>query len=208
MYFRYISLKSKFSIFLFNIIVIFIHFYNVFALDSLKISSVLNSRLPGPRSLARSHIVLEYNNENMPFIRLLLRPAQTGQYVGQHVVQQIRPTCWSGFLWQLFCLTNMCKCLFICYKKKHSKFYDFDIWIEKKHSNSNSMLANMLACTANRTNMLFLQMCWPTFLNLLRNVGQHFSLIFSFANMFVRKANRTMSVSWCWSKSNFSYFSL
>ena len=52
---------------------------------------------------------------------------------------------------------------------------------------------------------LFLQICWPTFLNFLRNVGQHFSLIFSFSNMFVHKANRTnmlanMLVSRCWSK--------
>ena len=50
----------------------FIDFYNVFTQDSLKISSVLNSRLPGPRWWARSHIVLEYNIENMRFIRLLL----------------------------------------------------------------------------------------------------------------------------------------
>ena len=33
------------------------------ALDSLKISSVLKSQLSGPRWQARSHIVLEYNNE-------------------------------------------------------------------------------------------------------------------------------------------------
>ena len=32
------------------------YFYNVFALDSHKISSVLNSRLSGPRQRARSHI--------------------------------------------------------------------------------------------------------------------------------------------------------
>ena len=38
----------------------------------VKISSILNSRLPGPRSRAQSHIVLEYNNENMIFIRLLI----------------------------------------------------------------------------------------------------------------------------------------
>ena len=52
---------------------------------------------------------------------------------------------------------------------------------------------------------LFLQICWPTFLNFLRNVGQHLSLIFSFPNVFVHKANRTnilanMLVSRCWSK--------
>ena len=35
---------------------ILIHFYNVFALDLLKISSVLNSRLPGPRWRGRSLI--------------------------------------------------------------------------------------------------------------------------------------------------------
>ena len=40
-------------------------------LDSLKVSTVLNSLLPGPRWQARSHIVLEYNNENIRFIRLL-----------------------------------------------------------------------------------------------------------------------------------------
>ena len=52
--------------------VVFIQFSNVFALVSLKISFVLNSRLPGPRWRAWSHIVLEYINENMTFIRLLL----------------------------------------------------------------------------------------------------------------------------------------
>ena len=72
LFFRYISFKSKFSLLLFYITVIFIHFYNVFALDSLKISSVLSSRLPGPRWRARSHVVLEYNNENMRSIRPLL----------------------------------------------------------------------------------------------------------------------------------------
>ena len=36
------------------------------------ISSVLNSRLPGPRWQARSDIVTEYNNENMRLICLLL----------------------------------------------------------------------------------------------------------------------------------------
>ena len=56
LYFRYISFKSKFSILSFYITVIFIHFYNVFALDSLKISSVLHSRLPGPRWRVRSHM--------------------------------------------------------------------------------------------------------------------------------------------------------
>ena len=50
----------------------FIHFSHAFALVSLRISSVLNSRLPGPRWRARFHIVLEYNNENTGFIRLLL----------------------------------------------------------------------------------------------------------------------------------------
>ena len=39
---------------------------------TLKIPSVLNSRLPCPRWRAQSHIVLEYNNEIMRFIRLLL----------------------------------------------------------------------------------------------------------------------------------------
>ena len=59
-------------ILLFCITVIFIYFYNVFVLNSLKISSILNSRLPGPRWRARFHIVLEYNNEIMRFIRFLL----------------------------------------------------------------------------------------------------------------------------------------
>ena len=59
----YYFMLQKFSF----IFIMFMH-----ALDSLKISSILNSRLPGPRWRARSHIVLEYNNENMRFIRLLL----------------------------------------------------------------------------------------------------------------------------------------
>ena len=67
LHFRAISFKSKFSILLFCVTVIFIHFYNVFVLDSLKISSVLNFCCR-----ARSHIVLEYNNANMRFICLLL----------------------------------------------------------------------------------------------------------------------------------------
>ena len=33
---------------------------------------VLNYRLPGPRWRTRSRFVLEYNNENMTFISLLL----------------------------------------------------------------------------------------------------------------------------------------
>ena len=60
--------NQKLSILLFYFTVIFIHFYNVFGLDSLN-----------PRTLAyqarwrvRSYILLEYNNENMRFIRLLL----------------------------------------------------------------------------------------------------------------------------------------
>ena len=64
--------NQNFLSILFYFTLIFIHFYNVFALDLLKISSVLNSRLPGPQWRARSHIVLEYNNENMRFICLLL----------------------------------------------------------------------------------------------------------------------------------------
>ena len=32
----------------------------------------------------------------------------------------------------------------------------------------------MLACTSNRTNMSFLRICWPTFLDFLRNVGHYF----------------------------------
>ena len=67
-----VFLSNQNLILLFYITVIFINFYYVLTLDSLKISSVLNSRLPGPRWRARSHIVLEYNNENMRFIRLLL----------------------------------------------------------------------------------------------------------------------------------------
>ena len=62
-----VFLSDQNSILLFYITVIFIHFYNVFALkfDSPKISSVL---MPS----AVSHILLEYNNENMRFILLLL----------------------------------------------------------------------------------------------------------------------------------------
>ena len=60
------------KILLFYVTVIFINFYNVFALNSVKIFSVLNSRLPGFRWRAQSCIVLEYNNENMRFIRLPL----------------------------------------------------------------------------------------------------------------------------------------
>ena len=43
-----------------------------FVLDLLNIFSVLNSRLPGPRWRARSHIVFVYNDKKMIFIRLLL----------------------------------------------------------------------------------------------------------------------------------------
>ena len=59
----YIILNDHKYVLLFYITIIFIRFYNVFVLDLLKISSVLNSRLPGPRWRARSHIVLEYNNQ-------------------------------------------------------------------------------------------------------------------------------------------------
>ena len=49
LYFKSISFKSKFlKILLFYIAVIFIHLYNIFAVDLLKIFSVLNSDLPGP----------------------------------------------------------------------------------------------------------------------------------------------------------------
>ena len=68
---RYITFKSKFV--LFYITVTFIHFYYVFALDSLKISSVLNPPLQGPLWRARSHIVLEYNDENMRSILYIFR---------------------------------------------------------------------------------------------------------------------------------------
>ena len=63
--------QIKISLLLFYITIILIHFCNVFAL-SLKISSVLNTRLPGSQLRARYHIVLEYNNENTRFIRLPL----------------------------------------------------------------------------------------------------------------------------------------
>ena len=72
MFYRCISFKLKFSFLLFYVTANFIHFYNVFALDSLEIHSVLISRLPGLRWRARSHIELEYNNENMRFTPLLL----------------------------------------------------------------------------------------------------------------------------------------
>ena len=67
-----VFLKSNFFSLIIWFKVNFIHFSYAFALDSLKISSVLNSRLPGLQWRARSHIVLEYNIENMRFIRLLL----------------------------------------------------------------------------------------------------------------------------------------
>ena len=85
--------------------------------------------------------------------------------------QHVGPVCFDNF----FCLTSMCKC-FIFYKKN---IRNFDIWIVKKHSNSNSMLANTLVCTANRNNFSpFLQICWPTFLNFLRNFWPKFFLNF------------------------------
>ena len=64
--------KSNFFSLIIRFKVNFIHFPHAFALVSLRSFSVLNSRLPGPRWWARSHIVLEYNIENMRFIRLLL----------------------------------------------------------------------------------------------------------------------------------------
>ena len=72
LYFQMYFFQIKISILSFHITVIFLHFNNVFVLDSLKISSVLNSPLTGPRWRARSHIVLKYNKENMRFIRFLL----------------------------------------------------------------------------------------------------------------------------------------
>ena len=60
----------------FYITVIFIHFYNVLTLDSLKISSVLNSRLPDPQwllftefrvlppgSTSRQNLLRSFNSE-------------------------------------------------------------------------------------------------------------------------------------------------
>ena len=41
---------------------------------------------------------------------------------------------------------------------------------------------NMLACTANRTTCWLTQQIGQRLINFLRNVGQHFSFIFSFAN--------------------------
>ena len=68
MYFFQIKI---FYFLLFYITVIFIHFF-VFALDSLKITSVLNSRLPGPRWRA-PHICTRVQYWNfLRFIRLLL----------------------------------------------------------------------------------------------------------------------------------------
>ena len=64
LYFRCIPFKLKILSCYYLIVIIFIHFYIVFVLDSHKISSVWNSRLQGPRWRARSHFVLEYNNEN------------------------------------------------------------------------------------------------------------------------------------------------
>ena len=71
-FFKYIFLWNQNFFSIFYTTVIFIYFYNVFGQDLLKISSVLNSPLPVPWWRAQSHIVLEYNNENMRFIRLLL----------------------------------------------------------------------------------------------------------------------------------------
>ena len=66
LFFGYISFKLKFSILLFT--VIFTHFYNVFALDSLKISFAYQA----PDNEHGRIFYSEYNNENMRFIRLLL----------------------------------------------------------------------------------------------------------------------------------------
>ena len=63
-----------FQIKIFYLIILYysnFHPFLCFALDSLKIT-VLNSRLPGPGWQAQPHLVLEYNNENTKFIRLLL----------------------------------------------------------------------------------------------------------------------------------------
>ena len=58
-----------------------------------------------------------------------------------------------------------------------------------------NMLANMLAGTANQTNIHLDQQCWPTFIKKLINVGQHFLTIFSFTNMLVGTAKQFSLVS-------------
>ena len=68
--------NQNFLSFFFYITVIFIHFYNVLTLDSLKISSVLNSRLPDtqwllftefrvlpPGSTSRQNLLRSFNSE-------------------------------------------------------------------------------------------------------------------------------------------------
>ena len=68
--------NQNFLSFFFYITVIFIHFYNVLTLDSLKISSVLNSRLPDtqwllftefrvlpPGSTSRQNLLRGFNSE-------------------------------------------------------------------------------------------------------------------------------------------------
>ena len=59
-FFRYISFKSKINLYFVNDSN-FNSFYNFFALDSLKSSPVLNTRLLGRQLLARSNILLKYN---------------------------------------------------------------------------------------------------------------------------------------------------
>ena len=147
-----------------------------------------------------------YVSKETKLSKILKTPTITCAQTGQHVVQQIRPTCWSGLLWQLFCLTNMCKCPFICYKKNilnsmiltfesKKKTFEFKFHVGQhvglhRKPHQHVILARF-----------FKQICWPTFLNFSRNVGQHFSFILSFANMFVPKANRinmlaNMLVGW------------
>ena len=91
--------------------------------------------------------------------------------------------------------------IFIFVLTKHPKFYDFDIRIVKKNIKFKFHVGLHRETAPTCHFSPFLQICWPTFLNFLRNVGQHFSFIFSFVSMFVPKANWTnMLVSWCWSK--------
>ena len=60
-------------------------------------------------------------------------------HVSQHVVQQIRPTSWSGLLWQLFFWPTLCKCLFICYKKTFEILW---FW----HSNHKKNIQIQISC--------------------------------------------------------------
>ena len=70
--------------------------------------------------------------------------------------------------------------LFLCLLKKHSKFYDFDIQIVK-----NTLQFKFHVGLHSKPDQHVI------LARFYKYVGQRFSFIFSFANMFVPKANRT-----------------